>query len=188
MRPTEAGFSLIEVTMVSAIAMVMVAIAVPSIATALRQAELKNAVDTVTTTVRNARHQAVTRNVRLRVRFDCPGARQMRVVEVTGNAGIDNAANRCDATAYPYPAPDQDRATLPNSDGPIVNIARQVSFVSVQDLEISTIGRITPLTGCPSCVAVAPPATLSLGDAYQEKRLTVTGSGQVTASGASYAR
>ena len=30
-----------------------------------------------------------------RVDFDCPAARQMRVLRVTGDAAIDNAANRC---------------------------------------------------------------------------------------------
>jgi Tfp pilus assembly protein FimT len=188
MRTSEGGFSLVEIMIVSALAMVMLAIAVPSISGALRQSEMNTAVQMVATTVRNARHQAVSRNVRLRVLFNCPAASQMRVVEVTGNAGVDNAANRCDTTAYPYPAADQDPATLPNSDGPVVFLPRQITFGPARDLEISTVGRITPLTGCPGCVAAAPPATLAVGNAQGEKRLTITGSGQVTVSETAYAR
>ena len=160
----------------------MAAVAVPSIMAALSHAALNTALDTVGTTVRNARYQAVTRNVRLRVRFNCPAANQMRVVEVTGDAGIDGAANRCSIGAFPYPAPDQNRATLPNNDGPVVILAQTIRFGAVQDLEINTLGRIIPLTGCPGCVAAAPPATLALGDLHQEKRLTISGSGQVTVS------
>jgi type II secretory pathway pseudopilin PulG len=187
-RPAERGFSLIEVLVVSAITIVMAAMAVPSITAALSNAALNSALDTVGTTVRNARHQAVTRNVRLRVRFNCPGPNQMRVVEVTGDAGIDGAVNRCNAVAFPYPAPDQNRATLPNNDGPVVIMAQSISFGAVQDIEISTVGRITPLIGCPGCVAAAPPATLAVGDLHQEKRLTISGSGQVTVSAVAYAR
>jgi prepilin-type N-terminal cleavage/methylation domain-containing protein len=188
MRTAEAGFSLPEVMIVLAITMVMGAIAVPSITTALRDSEVSSAVQSVASTVRNARYQAVTRNVRLRVRFNCPAAGLTRIVEVTGDATIDNAANRCNTTAYPYPAADQDPATLPNSDGPLVFMPQQITFGAVQDLEISTIGRITPLTGCPACVAAAPPATVAVGNAHQEKRLTVSGSGQVEVSETVYAR
>ena len=44
----------------------------------------------------------------------------MRVVEVTGNAAIDTAGDRCDLSAYPYP--DTDASTAPNNDGPVLQM------------------------------------------------------------------
>ncbi len=103
----------------------------------------------------------------------------MRVIEVTGNGGIDNAGNRCDTTAYPYPDPDP--AVLPNNDGPVVTMTPEMSFGGTRDFSISTIGRITPLVG-------AVPITIAVGDSYAVKNLTVSGSGQVMLSTGSYAR
>jgi type II secretory pathway pseudopilin PulG len=188
MLTAERGFSLIETMLVVAIAMVIVGTAIPAITGALESSQLNNGVQTVATVVRNARYQAVTRNVRLRVRFNCPAAGQLRIVEVTGNAAIDDAVNRCDPAVYPYPVADADPATLPNSDGPVVMLPAQMTFGAVQDLEVSPIGRITPLTACPACVAAAPPATIGVGDAHNEKRLTIAGSGQVAVSEAVHAR
>ena len=182
MRTSERGFSLIETMLVVAVAMVIVATAIPAIKGTLEGSQLNSGVQSVATVIRNARYQAVTRNVRLRVRFNCPAVGQLRIVEVTGNAAIDDAADRCNPATYPYPAADTNPATLPNSDGPVVVLPAQMTFSAVQDLEISTIGRITPLTGCPACVAAAPPATVGVGDAHSEKRLTIAGSGQVAVS------
>ena len=56
----------------------------------------------------------------MRVRFNCPATGQMRVVEVTGNAAIDTAGDRCDLGAYPYP--DTDASTAPNNDGPVLQM------------------------------------------------------------------
>ena len=188
MPVSQRGFTLVETTLVVAVTMVLAAMTVPAIKGALDASQLNNGVQTVATVVRNARYQAVTRNVRLRVRLNCPAAGQLRVVEVTGSAGIDGAADRCSPAAYPYPAADSNPATVPNSDGPVVVLPGQMTFGVVQDLEISTIGRITPLTGCPTCVAAAPPATIGVGNVHSEKRLTIAGSGQVAVSEVVHAR
>jgi type II secretory pathway pseudopilin PulG len=173
---------LIEMLIVSTVVLVVTAAALPTITSALRQSAVREAADTVAMTTRQARYQAVTRNVRLRVRFNCPAAGQLRIVEVTGNPAIDDAADRCNDAVYPYPAPDANPATLPNSDGPVIRLSQGIAFSAAQDLEISTSGRITPLTGCPACVAAAPPANIALGDAYQERRMTIGRSGQIAVS------
>ena len=116
MRRNEAGFSLAEVMVVSAITMLTVGVAAPTITSGLRAYSLNTAAQTVASTVRSARFQAVTKNRTFRVRFNCPAANQMRVVEVVNNPAIDNAADRCSLNSYPYPDPNP--AVLPNGDGP----------------------------------------------------------------------
>jgi type II secretory pathway pseudopilin PulG len=181
MRRTEEGFSLVEVMVVSAITLLTVGVAAPTITSAVRSYGIDAAAQSVATTVRNARYLAVSRNVSLRVRFNCPVANQMRVVEITGTPAIDNAGNRCDTAAYPYPAPDLDPTTVPNNDGPVLSMARAMSFGGTTDFTISTIGRITPVAG-------ALPTTIAVGDSYAIRNLTVSGSGQVTLSQGTYAR
>jgi Tfp pilus assembly protein FimT len=175
MRRYERGFSIAEVMIVSAITMVTVGIAAPTITSAVRSYGIEAAGQSVATTVRNARYRAVTKNVTLRVRFNCPAANQMRVIEVTGNGAIDDAANRCDTTAFPYPDPDP--AVLPNNDGPVVTMTR----CPWRDEDFS-------ISNQPDHTACRRSANHdSVGDSYAVKNLTVSGSGQVMLSTGSYA-
>jgi type II secretory pathway pseudopilin PulG len=182
-RKTEAGFTLIDIVATTGLIALAVGVAAPTISTGLRMYTLNSAAQSVTATVRNARFQAVTQNRTLRVMFNCPAANQMRVVEVVGNPAIDTAANRCDTTAYPYPDPDP--AVLPNADGPVLTMST-AQLGGQFDLQVSPLGRITPLVGCPACVTSAPPATVVVADSHQEKRIVVAASGQVTLSTRSY--
>src|SRR5690242_14443864 len=91
MRTHEAGFTVIEVTVVAAVAMCTVGLAAPSILKAIDAYRFNSDVQLVAATVRNARYNAVASNTTLRVRFNCPSVGQMRVVEVTGTAAIDDA-------------------------------------------------------------------------------------------------
>ena len=97
----QSGFSLVELLIVVAVGMIVLGIAVPAVVEATRQASLNTSVQSVAAAIRGARYMAVAKNRTLRVRFNCPAANQFRVIEVTGNAGIDQAANRCSATVYP---------------------------------------------------------------------------------------
>ena len=154
---------MVEVTVVAAVAMVTVGLAAPSILEAIDAYKFNNDVQLVAATVRNARYNAVASNTTLRLRFNCPSVGQMRVIEVTGNAVIDNADNRCDTAAYPYP--DGNGTAVPNNDGPVIQIGSTTSLpAATTGLEISTSGRVVPVTSCPACAAAAPPATLRLGD------------------------
>ena len=122
MRKHEAGFSIVEVVVVAAVTMITVGLAAPSITGAIETYQFNSDVQNVAATIRSARFKAVASNVSMRVRFNCPSTGQMRIVEVTGNAAIDNAADRCDLGAYPYP--DTDASTAPNNDGPVLRWAR----------------------------------------------------------------
>lgn len=171
------GFTLLEVLLVSGLVVVMMAIAVPTVLAHMRAYALTTTMNTVSAEIRGARYAAVSKNRTVRVRFNCPAANQYRIVEVVGNAAIDNAANRCSETAYPYPDPNP--AAAPNLDGPIMRLPQGAQFGAVRDLEISTTGRVTPLTGCPTCATAAPPASLVMSNSYDTRTITVTGSGQI---------
>jgi Tfp pilus assembly protein FimT len=178
MRKPEAGFTVIEVTVVAAVAMATVGLAAPSIIEAIDAYKFNSDVQQVAATIRGARYNAVASNTTLRVRFNCPATGQMRVLEVTGNSAIDNASDRCDTTSYPYP--DGNGSAAPNNDGPVIQIGPSTALpTTVSGLEISTAGRVVPIAGCPACAASSPPATLTLGDDYTSTNRTIT----VTATG-----
>jgi hypothetical protein len=52
-------------------------------------------------------------------------------------------------------------------------------FGAVQDLEIDRTGRVTRLTGCPTCVSAAAPATVTVATPYETRTITITSNGQV---------
>ena len=89
------GFTLLELLVAMGLIAILSAMAIPTI----QESSVRNTVWTATemigVQVRQARLKAITRNMSFRVDFDCPAARQMRVLRVTGDAAIDNAANRC---------------------------------------------------------------------------------------------
>ena len=177
MRKNEAGFSMIEVTVVAAVTMITVGLAAPSITTAIDSYKFNSDVQAVAATIRSARHKAVTANVVMRVRFNCPETGKMRLVEVLGDA-TDDAADRCDLGAYPYP--DADPANAPNNDGPVLSMGESSDFAgAIPSLEITVTGRVRPLTGCPTCVLGGPPALLYIEDDRTDTRRLIT----VAASG-----
>jgi prepilin-type N-terminal cleavage/methylation domain-containing protein len=176
-RAPQSGFSLIELLIVVALGMIVLGIAVPAVVEATRQASLNTSVQSVAAAIRGARYSAVAKNRTVRVRFNCPAANQFRVVEVVGNNAIDQAADRCSETAYPYPDPDA--AVAPNIDGQMLRLGADSQFGAVQDIQIDTSGRVTKLTGCPTCVSSAAPATISVVNGYDTRTITVNASGQV---------
>ena len=113
----------------------------------------------------------------MRVRFNCPGPGQFRVVEVVGRQSIDSARDRCSATSYPFP--DQQPGVQPDADGRVMLLPQGAYFGDLHDLEITPRGRITPLTGCPGCAQAAPPATVSLTNGYDTRTIAVSASGRV---------
>ena len=168
--PRQQGFSLIDIMFVVLLFGVLMAVTVPGATTASRRYNLIAANREVAAQVRAARLTAVTSNRTIRVRFNCPVAGQYRVVEVVNNAAIDNAADRCSSTTYPYPDPNP--AALPDLDGPVMVLRGGITFGGVQDLDIAPTGRVTPLTG-------AVPATIGVTNSYETQNLTVSATGRV---------
>jgi hypothetical protein len=81
--------------------------------------------------LQSARLKAVTASKRMRVKLNCPVAGQLRVVEVTGVAATDNAANRCDDVAFPFPGPRDALRSTPSLDAPLVRLPLGTTITSV---------------------------------------------------------
>jgi type II secretory pathway pseudopilin PulG len=178
MRGHERGFSMVELVVVAGLAAVVGGFAAPAIATAMREYAINSDVQTVTAAVRNARFRAVSTNREYRVRFNCPGPGQMRVIEYV--AAIDGQADRCDPVAFPMgPDPDQVPATVPNGDGPVLRLSQSTTFGTVATIQVTRDGRMRTVG--------AGAATIVLADAYQQKRVSVGLSGAVTVSQERYA-
>ena len=168
--PRQQGFTLIDIMFTVALLGVLMAVTVPGATTASRRYHLLSATREVAAQVRVARLKAVTANRTMRVRFNCPAAGQYRVVEVVNNAAIDDAADRCSSTTYPYPDPNP--AALPDLDGPVMVLRGGITFDGVQDLDIAPTGRVTALTG-------AVPATIGVRNSYETQNVTVSATGRV---------
>lgn len=164
------GFTLLEVLLVATIAAVVAAFSLPMALSAMRTYRLNAATREVSNQIAAMRLGAVTKNRAMRLRVNCPAAGMYRAVEWTGNATIDTAANRCLPTAYPFP--DLDPATAPNSDGPSRSLPQGITFSAFQEIHISTIGRVTPVSG-------GLPALIRVTDGTKTRQLRITAAGQV---------
>jgi len=165
-----AGYSLLEVLFVTALGVVMIGIAIPAVNEARQRLQMRAAIQEVAQTVRAARLRSVTTGRTIRLRFNCPGNGQYRAVEWTGDAAIDNAADRCAAAAYPYP--DLTPAAVPNVDGPVVDLGPGLSFSAATDMIVSPNGRIAPTTG-------ASPVTMTVSNGRTTQTFTVSASGRI---------
>ncbi len=135
--------------------------------------------------LQTARLKAVTSNRPIRVRFNCPSAGKYRMVELIGSTYVpvaaDDAANRCQESAYPYPAADRNPITLPNLDGPARSLHSSLSFGAAQTLEFWPNGTVHADTG----VAGAWPELPTTGTEIHVvkgqdiKKITVNGLGKI---------
>lgn len=171
------GFSLLELVVVIAVTSILFVMTGLQIQAAMRRYTLTTATQTVSAAVRAARYQAVAKNRTLRLRFNCPAPGQFRLVEFVNDPAIDQAVDRCSETAYPFP--DQDAAVRPDFDGPAQILSQQATIAAVSDLQIDVTGRITPLINCPNCVTAPPPAVVNVSNSYENRTITISGSGQV---------
>jgi len=137
------GFTLVDMVAAMAILAALSAIAIPAIKDYQDAVALGQAQRMVQSELQQARMKSVTTNKVMRVRFNCPAAKQFRMVELIGTSAVpapqDTAGNRCDMTAYPFP-PDNNAITLPNHDGPLRRLDPRVSFGNVQTVEFRPTG------------------------------------------------
>jgi prepilin-type N-terminal cleavage/methylation domain-containing protein len=175
--PDAAGYTLVEVMMVTAVMAIIAGVAVPPIAAGMRRYALNNAAQQVASAIRSARYTAVAKNTDVRVRFNCPADNQYRVVEVTGVTAIDTNADRCSTASYPYP--DADLTALPNVDGPVLVLPSGTELGDVDNLHIDTEGRVSPLTGCPTCATTTGTVAIALENGVESQTITVGLNGQI---------
>jgi prepilin-type N-terminal cleavage/methylation domain-containing protein len=170
-RRSVGGFTLIELMIVVAIGAILIGTAVPAINGARQRLELDGAMHDVALILQGARLQALSSGRTMRVRFNCPATGQYRVVEVVSDNTIDNAANRCDPTAYPYP--DQNAASRPDLDGPIHVLRGGVSFSQSTTVDIAPTGRVTPASG-------TTPVSISVMKSNATETLSLSASGRIS--------
>ncbi len=123
----------------SAIIVIISGMAVPLMTNASNAIKLSTGARNVERELQTARLRAVSANQPMRLRFDCPAARQYRIVELVGTpsvpASADSAANRCGLVSFPYPAADSNVLTRPNHDGPLRELDPSVSFSGATTIE-----------------------------------------------------
>ena len=159
---------MVELLMTVALVTIISAAAAPLFSGASRRSKQFSAQREVAGQIRTARLSAVTGNKVMQVRFGCPAAGQYRVLEVTGDVTIDSDAARCS-----YPWPDANGNALPNLDGPVMRLPEGISFGTTQNVEISTRGVITALSG-------GLPATIQISDGSSTiRQVTASASGRI---------
>jgi Tfp pilus assembly protein FimT len=136
-----------------------------------------------------ARLKSVATNRPMRLRFDCPSAGKIRVVEVIGTPPLpdtndaDTVTSRCSETTYPYKptGADQSRLTRPNNDGAIRTMYSGTTFTAKQTLEFWPNGTVHTAcqVACPGGPAQVATVTLTLSRKSKTKNITVNGLGKI---------
>lgn len=180
----DCGFSLTEVLVVLALMAIVAAISVPQVIGSLDNMKLDTAVRGVHSEMQNARLKAVSANRPMRIRFDCPGAGQFRMVELIGTPAVpdskDTAGDRCSETTYPYPVRDANALTRPNNDGPIRFITPGMTFTASRTIEFWPDGTAhADTSGTNPWPAIVAPVTISVKFKDITQSLTVNGVGKI---------
>jgi Tfp pilus assembly protein FimT len=126
----ERGFTLIEVLITTVVTLAIGAMVVPQISNLMQSQRARTAARAVERELQSARLKAVTASKRIRVKLNCPVAGQLRMVEVTGVAATDNASNRCDEVAFPFPGPRDALRSTPSLDAPLVRLPAGTTIAS----------------------------------------------------------
>lgn len=187
-RSAAAGFSLIDMVAVMAVIATVSAMAVPQVVNVVDSLRLGISERDVERELQFARLKSVATQRPMRVRFDCPSAGQVRVVELLGtptapdaNDG-DNVSSRCSEVTYPYSptGADKSRLTRPNNDGPVRTLYPGTTFVATQTLEFWPNGTVH--AACQNnCAASAQigAVTLTLTRKGKSKNIRVNGLGKI---------
>ncbi|MEK6630769.1 MAG: GspH/FimT family pseudopilin [Acidobacteriota bacterium] len=164
-RQPPAGFTMLELLLAIGLIGLLAGTSIPVVRTAVERITFNTAARSVGAEIRATRYAAVAKNRTLVLRFNCPDPGAYRMIEFTGIPAIDDAADRCAETAYPYP--DTTPGALPDADGPIRRLPPGVTFSQAQTLTLNSSGR--------SAAAV----TIEVANARQRRAITVATSGRV---------
>lgn len=179
------GFSLIELLMVTALVGIVSVIGLPLLGQMSGTIELGQAARQVERELQSARMTAVSANQPMRVMFNCPGAREYRMVELIGTPAVPNAADgtvgRCSSATYPFPAPDNNPITRPNNDGALKTLPELVSFTTFTTIEFWPDGTAHTNTGGtnPWPPIASPGTNVILTRGTSTKTILVNGIGKI---------
>jgi len=184
------GFSIVDMLATMAVVVTVAAIAAPQAVNMVDSMRLGMAERDVERELQFARLKAVSTSRPMRVRFDCPSAGKLRVVELIGTPAVPDAndadtyTNRCIETLFPYSptGADQSRLTRPNNDGPIRLLQPQTTFTAKKTLEFWADGSVhADLNGganpWPNIGSAG--VTITLSRKGRTKNITVNGLGKI---------
>ncbi len=159
MRSTR-GFTLFELLVVMALITILSAVSIPLVMEGTARNAVWTASEQIGSQIRQARLKAISRNRSFRVRFDCPQVGQYRVLVVTGDAGIDAAADRCSQTE--------------EFDSGIYQMPSNVTYTDPPPLlEVNPRGIFTSTLGIPTTITVTRGVDSS-------RALTMSATGQIS--------
>ncbi len=153
------GFTMFELVVAMALIMILSAIGLPALNESIHRNAVWSSAELVGSQIRQARLKAISRNRSFRVRFNCPSTGQFRILEVTGDATIDNASNRCDLQQ--------------TYDSGVMAVGEGVSFGTPPVFTVTSRGIFSTTSGIPATV------TVSYGS-DSSRDLTVSATGQIT--------
>jgi len=152
-----------ELVLVMAVALALVAIGAPSFSNLLSSSRASEAARLVERQLQTARLKAVTTARTLRVRLSCPAAGQLRILEVTGVGTTDNASNRCDPAVYPSPGPRDALRATPSLDSPVVYLPPGTTIAgSVQQFQFDPRGSVSSVDAAGGTAALVGDVTLTI--------------------------
>lgn len=173
---TDRGFTLTELLLIVAVIGTLAAMAVPVMQDVTASIKLNEAARLVERELQDARLKAVSSNRLLRVRMNCPATGNIRSVEVLGTS-VDSASNRCQTSAYPFPAPDTDVMTRPNFDGPL-RLLPTGATVDSTVLQFGPDGTaMSVVAGVPQTITT--PVTVTITRAGRSRSVTVNNAGKI---------
>jgi prepilin-type N-terminal cleavage/methylation domain-containing protein len=179
------GFTLIELLMVVALVGIMSVVGVPLLGQISGTIQLGEAARQVERELQSARMTAVSNNQPVRVMFNCPAAQQYRMVELIGTpaapAAADGVVGRCSTSTYPFPAPDNNPITRPNTDGPLRELPTLVTITTSTTIEFWPDGSAHTNTGGtnPWPPIASPGTTIILTRSGKTKSILVNGIGKI---------
>ncbi|MBM3817389.1 MAG: prepilin-type N-terminal cleavage/methylation domain-containing protein [Acidimicrobiia bacterium] len=184
-RTHDSGFTLIEMMMTVTVFAIVLGAAVPGLTDLTGSMRLRQGLREVERELQAARLKAVSSNRPIRVRFNCPAAGSYRMVELIGTPGVpddaDDADDRCSDVAYPHPAADANRLTLPNHDGPVRQLHPSLAFGAADALEFRPDGSVhqadLDATPWPAVTSDGVSITVRKGDLVGA--ITVNGLGKI---------
>jgi prepilin-type N-terminal cleavage/methylation domain-containing protein len=174
----ERGFSLTELMLTVAVFATLMAIAVPVLRDMSESQRLGASTRELERELQTARMKSVSTNRPLRVFTNCPREGQFRMVEVIGTAD-DTRVDRCDLTAFPFPAADADPNTRPNYDGPVRYLQRDVTVPTMgfEFLSNGTVHTMDMATRTPELMGV--PVTITVSKGQSSKTISINNMGKI---------
>jgi Tfp pilus assembly protein FimT len=185
-RTGERGFTLLEVLMITTVFAIVAGIGMPLFNDITDAIKLGEAGRQVERELQSARLTAVSANQPMRVRFNCNGTGEYRMVELIGTpsvpAAADSATNRCSTALYPFPAADRNPLTRPNNDGPQRYLTSDTTFTTSATIEFWPDGTAHMESGTinPWPVIASTGTNIVLTRKGKTKTITVNGIGKVT--------